>query len=180
MRCRYLHSDNGDGKCNFLKFTGDAVARSEMSRVITRARSERSVDLAGAFLDALPGQHGNGNHSTDEADVENHGHEGEEGHSSNAAGENGAEQSVERGRARHTLNGSHPLRDRGIIMGQRRQEIRENAEDHGRVEELEDSDGEVEKSENHAAKSHLDGYSLVYRVWPESRGVVVVVCVCVW
>lgn len=117
MVTRHLHSDDGNSKCNFLKFTGDAKTGSQMSRIIARACPKGRVDFPLAGFDAVPSEHRDGDHRTDEADVQDHGHEREECHSSNAAGEDGAEQSIERGRTGYTLDGPHPLRNRLFIVG---------------------------------------------------------------
>ena len=75
-----------------------------------------------------------------------------------AAGEQDAQNAVEGAGARQTLNGFHPCWDGEVVVGLGREEVREDGEDDGGVEELQDADGEVGEAEDHAAEAHGEGW----------------------
>jgi hypothetical protein len=143
VRCSDLHSDDGDRKRNLLQHAGHAKGNSRVGLVVARAFAERGVDLALAGLRAVACEHSDGDHDTDEADIERDRDKGEKGDTAKTAGQDGAQQSIEGGRARHALDSLNPSVDLLVIVGESGQVVGEDAEDDGGVEALEDTNGEV-------------------------------------
>lgn len=90
---------------------------------VGRAGAQRGVHGTCALLRAVTGQDRNGDHGSDEADIQHHGEEAEEHDAAEADGEERTQQGVEGGRAGHALDGSHPFRNGKMVVGQHSQEV---------------------------------------------------------
>lgn len=136
---KHLHCDDGHGEDSLLQTAGQtqvgevgeslSVAKAKSILAIThglgvgRARAQRGVHVASTFLRAVTRQDRNGDHGSNEADVQHHGDEAEEHDAAEADREQRTQQSIEGGRARHALDGSHPFGNGEMVVCQHSQEV---------------------------------------------------------
>lgn len=77
-----LHSNNCHCKNNLLQLTGHTKAQLSRGIIIAIPRSQRCIDLSLTTLGTITGQHGDGNHGSNEEHIKQHREIREEGNAS--------------------------------------------------------------------------------------------------
>lgn len=147
-----LRSDDGHGEAGLVEAAGGAEAGlvGDLLTVVGTkaigakavaslgvAAAERGVDVAGAGLDTITGQDGEGDEGTSEDDVQEHSEESEEADAAKERGQDDGGDGVDDGDTSNTLDGLLPVGNGTVAVGEDGQEVRVEAEDDGGTAEAE-------------------------------------------
>lgn len=143
-----LRSENGDGEAGSVELADGAeggrvgvlvaliVAAKALLGVLVSV-TERRLDVTGARRGTITGHDSDGNHGTAAEEVEDHCEHGEDGLSTEEAGQQDCKDGVENHSAGETLNGLLPSRDSDVAISLDREEVAVNAENDPSAAEFE-------------------------------------------
>jgi hypothetical protein len=159
-------SNDRDGECGSLELacgpergedSDSSIPARNLIRTIRIASSERCRNISRARTSTRASRPRNVDESSRESEIEQHGKEAKEGNATQTAYQQQGGDGVQNRRAGNALHGSNVGRNMEIVVRERSEEVREDAEDDGSTAELDDAQEEREGLEGYAAEfGHLE------------------------
>jgi len=149
------------GKAGGVQAANIAPVAGARSVLTAQARAKGRVDDALARVGTMARVVGDGGETSDKAQIEKDGEEGEGGDAAEAESQDDAEHCVQDCTARHALDRLFPSGNVHVLVGQDGEEVAVDAEDDGRAREFQHAQASLAEAQEGTTKSHGDNWTML-------------------